>query len=71
MAWPISRVLTLCSCRLLDGSHRRFPGPGLLLGGWWSGCFVAGFGEGEPLVAEVGDDFQPSAEGFDVGGQGP
>jgi hypothetical protein len=23
-----------------------------------SGCFGAGFGEGEPLVAEVGDDLQ-------------
>ena len=35
-----------------------------------SGCFGAWFGEGEPLVAEVGDDFQTAAEGFDVGGQG-
>src|SRR5207248_5537698 len=35
-----------------------------------SGCFVAGFGEGEPLVAEIGDDLQAAAEGFDVGGQG-
>src|SRR5215472_2749943 len=35
-----------------------------------SGCFDAGFGEGEPLVAEVGDDLQAAAEGFDVGGQG-
>jgi len=33
-----------------------------------SGCFGAGFGEGEPLVAEVGDDLQAAAEGFDVGG---
>jgi hypothetical protein len=32
---------------------------------------VAGLGEGEPLVAEVGDDLQAPAEGFDVGGQGP
>src|SRR5262249_48559322 len=36
----------------------------------WSGCFGAGFGEGEPLVAEVGDYLQAAAEGFDVGGQG-
>jgi len=36
-----------------------------------SGCFGAGLGEGESLVAEVGDDLQPAAEGFDVGGQGP
>jgi len=36
-----------------------------------SGCFGAWFGEGEPLVAEVGDDLQAAAEGFDVGGQGP
>ena len=35
-----------------------------------SGCFGAGFDEGEPLVAEVGDDLQAAAEGFDVGGQG-
>ena len=35
-----------------------------------SGCFGAGFGEGEPLVADVGDDFQVAAEGFEVGGQG-
>jgi hypothetical protein len=35
-----------------------------------SGCFDAGFGEGEPLVAEVGDDLQTTAEGLDVGGQG-
>jgi len=35
-----------------------------------SGCFGAGFCEGEPLVAEVGDDLQAAAEGFDVGGQG-
>jgi hypothetical protein len=35
-----------------------------------SGCVGAGFGEGEPLVAEVGDDLQAAAEGFDVGGQG-
>jgi hypothetical protein len=31
-----------------------------------SGCFGARFGEGEPLVAEVGDDLQAAAEGFDV-----
>jgi hypothetical protein len=31
---------------------------------------VAGFGEGEPLVAEGGDDLQTAAEGLDVGGQG-
>src|SRR6266568_8617234 len=37
----------------------------------WSGCLVAGLGEREPLVAEVGDDLQAAAEGFDVGGQGP
>lgn len=36
-----------------------------------SSCLVAGLGEGEPLVAEVGDDLQAPAEGFDVGGQGP
>src|SRR5262249_61188204 len=36
----------------------------------WSGYFGAGFGEGEPLVAEVGDYLQAAAEGFDVGGQG-
>ena len=36
-----------------------------------SGCFSAGFDEGEPLVAEVGDDFQAAAESFDVGGHGP
>jgi len=35
-----------------------------------SGCFGAGFDEGEPLVAEVGDDLQAAAESFDVGGQG-
>ena len=35
-----------------------------------SGCFGARFGEGEPLVAKVGDDLQAAAEGFDVGGQG-
>lgn len=35
---------------------------------WASGGFVAGFGKGEPLVAEVGDDLQTAAEGFDVGG---
>jgi hypothetical protein len=35
-----------------------------------SGCYGAGFGEGGPLVAEVGDDLQAAAEGFDVGGQG-
>jgi cytochrome c553 len=35
-----------------------------------SGCFGAGFYEGEPLVAEVGDDLQAAAESFDVGGQG-
>jgi hypothetical protein len=40
-------------------------------GSVWSGCLVAGLAEGEPLVAEVGDDFQAAAEGFDVGGQGP
>jgi hypothetical protein len=28
-----------------------------------SGCFGAGFGEGEPLVAEVSDDLQAAAEG--------
>ena len=28
-----------------------------------SGCFGAGFNEGEPLVAEVGDDLQAAAEG--------
>jgi hypothetical protein len=33
-----------------------------------SGCFGAGFDEGEPLVAEIGDDLQAAAEGFDVGG---
>jgi len=37
---------------------------------WWSGCAGAGFSKGEPLVAEVGDDLQPPAEGFNVGGQG-
>ena len=31
---------------------------------------LAGFGEGEPLVAEIGDDLQAAAEGFDIGGQG-
>jgi hypothetical protein len=44
---------------------------------WWRricthglcGC-GAGFGEGEALVAEVGDDLQAAAEGFDVGGEG-
>ena len=35
-----------------------------------SGCVGAGFDEGEPLVAEVSDDLQAAAEGFDVGGQG-
>ena len=35
-----------------------------------SGCLSAGFGEGKPLVAEVGDDLQAAAEGFDAGGQG-
>ena len=25
----------------------------------WSGCLGAGFGEGEPLIAEVGNDLQP------------
>ena len=29
-----------------------------------SGCFGAGFGEGEPLVAEVGDDLQAAAGGW-------
>jgi len=29
-----------------------------------SGCFGAGFGEGEPLVAEVSDDLQAPPEGF-------
>jgi hypothetical protein len=33
-----------------------------------SGCFVARFGEGEPLVAEVGDDFHAAAECLDVPG---
>ena len=32
-----------------------------------SGCFGARFGEGEPLVAKVGDDLQAAAEGFDLG----
>jgi hypothetical protein len=31
----------------------------------------AGFGDGESLVAEAGDDLQSAAEGFDVGGEGP
>ena len=35
-----------------------------------SGCFGAGFDEGEPLVAEVSDYLQEAAEGFYVGGQG-
>jgi len=35
-----------------------------------SGRFGAGFGEGDPLVAEVGDDLQAAAEGFDIGSQG-
>src|SRR6266566_2964878 len=43
--------------------------PGRSLAPVRSGCFVAGFGEGEPLVAEVGDDLQATAKGFDVGGQ--
>jgi hypothetical protein len=34
-----------------------------------SGGFVTGFGEGEPLVTEVGDDFEPAAECLDVGGE--
>jgi hypothetical protein len=34
-----------------------------------SGGFVTGFGEGEPLVTEVGDDFKPAAECLDVGGE--
>jgi len=33
-----------------------------------SGCFGSGFDEGEPLVAEIGDDLQTAAEGFDLGG---
>src|SRR5262252_3965186 len=47
---------------------REVPGRARVLIG--SGCFGAGFDEGEPLVAEVGDDLQAAAEGFDVGGQG-
>lgn len=35
-----------------------------------SGCFGAGFGEGELLVTEADDDLQAATEGFDVGGQG-
>jgi hypothetical protein len=34
-----------------------------------SGCFGAGFGEGEPLVAEVGDYLQAPAECLNVGGE--
>jgi hypothetical protein len=34
-----------------------------------SGGFVAGFGEGEPLVAEVGDYLQAPAECLNVGGE--
>ena len=35
-----------------------------------SGCFSTGLDEGEPLVAEVGDDLQAAAEGFDISRQG-
>src|ERR1700752_3316347 len=40
--------------------------------GWWvrSGGFGAGLGEGQPLVAEVGDDLQATTEGLDVGRKG-
>src|SRR6185437_7171476 len=48
--------------------------PHLPDGGWRksasSGCFGSWFGEGEALVAEVGDDLEPAAECFDVGGDG-
>ena len=33
-----------------------------------SGCVGAEVGEGESLIADVGDDLQAAAEGFDVGG---
>ena len=39
---------------------RRVPGRSRVL--IRSGCFGAGFGEGEPLVAEVGDDLQAAAD---------
>jgi len=50
----------LCYRRLRDIACRADVG---------SSCFSTGFGECEPLVAEVGDDLQAPAEGFDVGGQ--
>ena len=37
--------------------------------GGMSDSFGAGLGEGEPLIAEVDDDLEVAAEGFDVGGQ--
>ena len=46
--------------RLTSGERGRWPAR--------SGCFGAGFDEGEALVAEVGDDLKAAAEGFDVGG---
>ena len=53
---------------LLIRLYRGVPGRSRVLIG--SGCFGVGFGEGEPLITEVGDDLQTAAEGFDVGGQG-
>src|SRR5450631_2166708 len=70
--WVLCAEASACSMGVAEDFpvrlDRRVPGRSRVL--IRSGCFDAGFGEGEPLVAEVGDDLQAAAEGFDVGGQG-